>query len=321
MLGLFLVVVGSIVLISRKGAATDQQRGVLKAGGTVVLTLGIVIALLSCVRIVNSGNVGVVRVFGKIKPAPLTEGMHLVNPFASVEQVSVRTLEYTMSGVSNEGAREGDDAIRTLSKDGLPLPVDVTVTYRVVPSMVPWLYRSIGSSEDYIAKIVRPASRAAVRDAVSQFTAQEAYSTKREQLAVSINRILENYISSNLKKSEAYTDEAFIIQQVLVRNIELPEKLKSSIEAKLTAEQEALRMEFILQKEKQEAERKRIEARGIADFQAIVSMGLTDKLLQWKGIEATQELAKSDNAKVVVIGSGKNGLPIILNTDGQVKTP
>lgn len=241
----------------------------------------------------------------------------MVNPFADVVEISVRTQEYTMSAVRNEGARSGDDSIRTLSRDGLPMPLDVTITFRANASQIPWLYRTVGTEEDFVGKIIRPASRAAVRDAISQFTAQEAYSTKREMVAVAVTKGLEKYINDTLAKSDDYRSEAFVIQQVLIRNIELPDKLKQSIEAKLTAEQEALRMEFTLQKEKQEAERKRIEARGIADFQAIVSQGLNDKLLQWKGIEATQELAKSENAKIVIVGSGKGGLPIILNTDGS----
>lgn len=318
-IAILLFVVALFMFFARKGAE-ESHRGRLASGSAILVLLAAVIALSSTVKIVNAGFVGVIKVFGKVTSEPLHEGLHLVNPFATVEQISVRTEEYTMSGTSDEGTRTGDDSIRTLSKDGLPLPVDVTVTYRPVPSMVPWLYRNIGVTEDFVAKIVRPASRAAVRDGVSQYTAQESYSSKREELAIAITKRLEDYISENLSKSEGYTGTAFVVQQVLIRNIELPDKLKQSIEAKLTAEQEALRMQYVLEKETQEASRKRIEARGIADFQAIVSQGLNDKLLQWKGIEATQELAKSPNSKVVIIGSGKGGLPVILNTETGAAT-
>lgn len=314
-LGILLIVVAFAI-----GRAKMPQEMAGQAGGKTVAALimgliGFAIVLGSTVKVVQAGTVGVVRTFGKLSPVPLTEGLHTVLPWATVETVPIRTEVYTMSGVQGEGAVTGDDAIRTLSKDGLPLPLDVTINYRAVPSMVPWLYRNIGTSEDYIEKIVRPSARSAVRDAVSSFTAQEAYSSKREQLADMVMQRLEKYIENTLQKSEGYTGQAFIVQQVLIRNIELPEKLKASIEAKLTAEQESLRMEFVLGKEKQEAERKRIEARGIADFQAIVSQGLSDKLLMWKGIEATQELAKSENSKVVIIGAGKSGLPVILNAE------
>jgi regulator of protease activity HflC (stomatin/prohibitin superfamily) len=169
-----------------------------------------------------------------------------------------------------------------------------------------------------VSKIIRPASRTAVREAVAGFTAQEAYSTKREALSTAIYARMEAVVESVLSKNENYTGSAFVIQQVLVRNIQLPEKLKSSIELKLTAEQDALRMKFVLEKETQEAERKRIEARGVADFQAIVSQGISQPYLEWKGIEATQELAKSPNTKIVVVGNSKNGLPIILG-DGASK--
>ncbi len=314
-IGILLIVIAISIARAKMPPELAAQAAGKSVAAAILGLIGVVVILGSTVKVVQAGTVGVVRKFGKLDAVPLSEGMNVVLPWATVETVAIRTEEYTMSGVQREGAVQGDDAIRTLSKDGLPLPLDVTVNYRPVPSMVPWLYRNIGTTEDYIAKIVRPSARAAVRDAVSQFTAQEAYSSKREQLSAMVSEKIEKYIEQTLTKSEGYTGQAFIIQQVLIRNIELPEKLKASIEAKLTAEQESFRMEYVLQKEKQEAERKRIEARGIADFQAIVSQGLSDKLLMWKGIEATQELAKSDNSKVVIIGAGKSGLPVILNAE------
>lgn len=313
--GLFLFFAAIIALSFGKLLDTEAQRSSAKRASFLLIVVGVVISFSSMVKVINAGTVGVVRTFGKVDELPLTEGLHMVNPFSTVEQISIRTEQYTMSGVRGEGAIKGDDAIRTLTRDGLPLPIDITVAFRPVPSMVPWLYRNIGMPEDYIGKIIRPASRAAVRDAVASFTAQEAYTTKREMLSATITKEVERYVRETLAKSEGYRGEAFVVQQVLIRNIELPDKLKASIEAKLTAEQEALRMEYVLQKEKQEAERKRIEARGIADFQAIVSQGLNDKLLKWKGIEATQALADSQNSKIIVIGGGKDGLPIILNGD------
>lgn len=308
-----LLIFAGIALLASK-IPTDQGSYSKKAG-FVLLCIGLMIGVSSGVVVVQAGTVGVVRLFGKVSTEPIREGLHLINPMASVDSVSIRTEEYTMTRTSGEGSVSGDDAILSLSKDGLPLPVDVTITYRPNPSLVPWLYRTIGTSEDFVSKIIRPASRAAVRDAVSLYTAQEAYSSKREQLVLSMTKSLEKYVSDILTKTDDYQPGAFIIQQVLVRNIELPQKLKDSIEAKLTAEQEALRMEYVLQKERQEAARLRIEAQGISDYQRIVNAGLTDKLLAFKGIEATLKLAESPNSKIVVVGSGKNGLPLILNTD------
>ncbi|MBS1706056.1 MAG: prohibitin family protein [Armatimonadetes bacterium] len=313
-----LVVLGLVVFSTAKAA---QQGAVgMRITGLVLLVLGVLSMFKSSVVVVPAGNVGVVAMFGSVNPKPLSPGLHVINPVANVEMYEIRTQEYTMSATQGEGQQKGDDAIRTLSRDGLPMPIDVTITYRPNPASVPWLYQNFGTEQEVISKIVRPSARAAVRDAMANFSAQEAYASRRAEVPAKIQEELETLIETTIKKSEAPQVSPIIVQQVLLRNIELPDKLKASIEAKLTAEQEALRMEFVLQKEKQEAERKRIEAKGISDFQNIVSAGLNDKLLQWKGIEATQVLAESNNAKVVIIGSGKGGLPVILNTDGSVSS-
>lgn len=310
--GVILIVIGAAMAFAKVPA---EQGRFSKRGGVAILALGLIFAISSCVVVVQAGTVGVVRLFGKVANEPIREGLNFINPMASVESVSIRTEEYTMTRTSGEGSVSGDDAILALSKDGLPLPIDVTINYRPSPSLVPWLYRTIGTSEDFVSKIIRPASRAAVRDAVSMYTAQEAYTSKRDQVVISITKGLSKYVEDILTKTDDYKPNAFIIQQVLVRNIELPQKLKDSIEAKLTAEQEALRMEYVLQKERQEAARLRIEAQGISDYQKVVNQGLTDKLLAFKGIEATLKLAESPNSKVIVVGGGKSGLPLILNTD------
>jgi len=313
-LAVLFLVLGFMILKGRAQVEAPAGKAAGGAMGGLLMLFGIGALLSSCVQVVPAGNVGVVSLFGKISPVPLPEGISLRNPFATVIVVSVRTQEYTMSSVMREGQVEGDDSIRVLSKDTLPLNADVTLVYRPVPKYVPWLYRTVGDEDDLVRKIVRPASRAAFRNAVASFTALEVLSSKREALAVDITQKFTETVNGILSKNDNYPGEAFIIQQVLVRNIEPPQKLKDSIESKLIAEQDAQRMEYVLQKEKQEAERKRIEAKGIADFQAIVSQGLTEKLLQWKGIEATLDLSKSPNSKVVVVG-GKDGLPLILNTD------
>lgn len=241
----------------------------------------------------------------------------MVNPFASVQSVEIRTFEYTMSSTAQEGKVNGDDSVRLFSKDILPMDADITIMWRPVPAMVPWLYQHIGTHEDFENKIIRPASRAGFRNAVVQYTAQEAITSAREQLSLDVSKQMLESINKILSSNENYPGEAFIIQDVLIRNIEPPEKLKEAVQSKLVADQESQRMQFVLSKERQEAERKRIEAQGIADFQNIVTKGISEPLLQWKGIEATLELAKSSNAKVVVIGSGKNGLPIILGQEGS----
>jgi regulator of protease activity HflC (stomatin/prohibitin superfamily) len=155
--------------------------------------------------------------------------------------------------------------------------------------------------------------RTAVREGLSRFTAQEAYGPKRDELSQQMQTILRQHVRALLDDYK-FKGQAVIVQQVLLRNIGIPDQVRDAIEKKLSAEQQALAMQFVLQKETQEAERKRIEARGIADFQKIVTEGISDKLLAWKGIEATLEISKSPNAKVVVIGNSKNGLPIIFDS-------
>jgi len=219
-----------------------------------------------------------------------------------------------MSSVHDEGAVKGDDSITALSADGLMMPLDVTLAYRLVSADAPWLYRSIGP--DFVDKVIRPASQTAVREAIAGFTAQEAYSNRRQELAMNIDQLLTTRLRELLTQHEDFQNRrGFIIEQVMIRNVQLPARVKNAIEEKLEAEQQALRMRFILEKERQEAQRKAIEAQGISDFQSIVSRGISDQLLAWKGIEATQQLAHSPNTKIVIVGNPKHGMPLIMPTD------
>jgi len=294
--------------------------------GVVVHALGLassallVVALLALVSasvvVIPAGHVGVQVLFGRVQPTALTEGIQLINPLVDVVKMSVRTETYTMSATGAEGAVQGDDSIQALSADGLLMPLDITIAYRLVGGDAPLVYRNIGA--DYVDKIIRPASRTAVREAIAGFTAQEAYSTKREALPQKMHDLLTERMGALLKQREDFKGATgFIVDQVMLRKIQLPDKVKNAIEAKLEAAQQSEQMQFVLAKEQQEAERKRIEAKGVSDFQTIVSQSINANLLQWKGIEATETLAKSQNAKVVVIGSGRNGLPVILNMDKE----
>ena len=289
-------------------------RGSRTVPGFVALVLGlaaVVLALSNFVAVVPAGHVGVPVVFGRVQDRALPEGLNIVNPFAVVQATTVRTETYTMSSVRDEGPVKGDDSIVALSADGLMMPLDVTIAYRVVGGDAPWLFRHIGP--DYLDKIVRPAARTAVREAIAGFTSQESYSTRREELAQSMHTLLTARIRDLLAQTEDSANRrGFIIEQVMIRNVQLPPKVKNAIEEKLEAEQQALRMRFILEKERQEAERKRIEAQGISDFQKIVSSGISNQLLEWKGIEATEQLAHAPNSKVVIIGNPKNGMPLII---------
>lgn len=259
---------------------------------------------------VPAGHVGVPVLFGNVRDYTLAEGLHLVNPLLSVEKMSVRTEVYTMSSAPGDRGKRGTaDGIITLSSDGLRMPVDVSIAFRLDGKDAAWVYRNIGP--DYVRKIIRPASRTAVREATARFTAQDAYAGKREQLAEAMEEALRTRIAAILEQYD-FDGVGIVVQQVLLRNVDLPPRVKDSIEEKLAAEQDAQRMQFVLAKETQEAERKRIEAVGIRDFQLTVSKGIDENLLRWKGIDATVQIAESDNTKIVIIGSGKDGLPIIL---------
>jgi regulator of protease activity HflC (stomatin/prohibitin superfamily) len=251
-------------------------------------------AFFSMFIVIDPGTVGVKTLFGSVDAQPLTNGLNVKNPFADVILYNVQTQNYTMSGVHNEGDKEGDDAIRVLSADGLEVVIDLTVLFKVMPSEAPRIYKELGA--DYINTIVRPVSRTKIRDNAVYYDAVALYSTKRDEFQ---DRIFKT-IASDFKK------RGLILEQLLVRNINLPNSVKQTIESKINAEQEAQKMQFVLQKEKQEAERKRVEAQGIADYQKIISAELSDKQLQYEMIKAQKEIATSTNTKIIIMGNSKN---------------
>ena len=225
-------------------------------------------------------------------------GLHFINPLLDVKQMDARTLNYTMSGVHDEGNKAGDDGIRALTKDGLEVVMDVTVLYQVIAARAPRLLNEIGV--DYQDKVIRPIARTKIRDFCVYYDAVELYSQKRDEFQLKIFKSMETDFNSR----------GLILDQLLVRNITLPAMVKSAIEEKIKAEQDAQKMQFVLQKEKQEAERKRVEAQGIADYQKIINTGLTKEQLQYEMIKAYKELSTSANSKVIVL-DGKSSQVMI----------
>ncbi len=265
--------------------------------GLIVIAIGF---LTSCVKQIDAGQVGVQQLFGKVEDAILPSGLNLVSPLVTVTSVDTKTQNYTMSGVKDEGDKAGDDAIRVLTADGLEVIIDLTVLYRVVPADLPRLTKETGM--DFKDKVVRPITRTKIRDNAVYYTANELYSKKRDEFQARIFKSIED----DFKK------RGLFLEQLMIRNITLPATVKASIEEKIKAEQDAQKMEFVLQKEKQEAERKRVEAQGIADYQKIISTGLGDKQLQYEQIKVMKELVTSPNAKVIIMGGGKSS-PVILD--------
>jgi regulator of protease activity HflC (stomatin/prohibitin superfamily) len=264
--------------------------------GGIILLLGI---LSNLVVQIDAGNLGVKKLFGKIDNDVIESGLHIMNPMTEVIELNTKTQNYTMSGVHDEGDKVGDDAIRVLSADGLEVVIDVTVLYRINPTGAPKLLREVGT--DYKNVIVRPIVRTRLRDNAVYYDAVSLYSTKREEFQQRIFTTI--YKDFGVRGLE--------LESVLIRNILLPASVKATIESKINAEQDAQKMQFVLLKEKQEAERKRVEAQGISDYQKIIASSLNDKQLQYEMIKANLELAKSNNAKIIFSNGSKN--PILIS--------
>lgn len=289
-----IVLIAGFVLAKQNNPARTYN-GIIKLAGIGILIVGV---LISSIVQIGPGEVGVQKLFGKVSNNILESGLNLINPLVEVVPFDIKTQNYTMSGVLDEGAKSGDDAIRVLSADGLEVIIDLTVLYKVIPTEAPRILREIGTDYRYI--IVRPICRTKIRDNAVYYDAIALYSTKRDEFQTRIY----NSIESDFKS------RGLLLEQLLVRNIVLPESVKTTIESKINAEQEAQKMTFVLQKEKQEAERKRVEAQGIADYQKILSTGLSDKQLQYEMIKA---IATSPNAKLIIMNGDNYSTPVILD--------
>lgn len=299
---MLLIVFGIIVLLSgfvlsRQDDNSARFVPLVRIVGVVLIAIG---AMTSMFKKIDTGQVGVKTLFGKVDNDVLYSGLHIVNPLIEITPFDVKTQNYTMSAVHDEGMKSGDDAIRVLSADGLEVTIDLSVLFKVSPSQAPLILRQIGG--DYLDKIVRPVSRTAIRDNAVSYEAVALYSTKREEFQDKIFQTI----------NASFAKRGLVLEQLLVRNITLPESVKKTIESKINAEQDAQKMIFVLQKEKQEAERKRVEAQGIADYQKILSTGLSDKQLQYETIKAQKEIALSSNTKIIIMGNNK-GAPVLIN--------
>jgi regulator of protease activity HflC (stomatin/prohibitin superfamily) len=293
-IGILVLIAGFIV---KRSPELFRYSKILQVAGIVIMIAGI---LIKSIVQIDAGQIGVKVLFGRVQNSVLGSGLHFINPFIEIRSLDVKTQNYTMSGMTDEGQKTDDDAIRVLTSDGLEVTIDLTVLYKLLPSEAPKLVRETGV--DYTDKIVRPLARTKIRDNAVYYDAISLYSTKRDEFQ---QRIFKS-IDDDFKK------RGLILEQLLVRNITLPQSVKATIEQKINAEQDAQKMQFVLLKEKQEAERKRVEAQGIADYQRIINIGLTSQQLQYEQIKAYLELAKSPNAKVIIMG--KNNAPVILDT-------
>lgn len=290
---IFLVVAIVLITIMRGQMKDNFQMVKILNLLRIAAVAGILLAVLfaSIVQI-GPGEVGVQILFGKVQDGILRSGLNFVNPLVEVEKLDIKTQAYTMSGTNDQDINEirvnKSDPIQTLSSDGLTLILDVTVWYRLSADDAPNIIRTIGS--DYQSKIVLPAIRTAIRDVAVNFVATDIYSSKRD-----------DYVNDVAKKLEmSFEGRGLILEKVLLRNVELPQKVREAIDEKISAEQRAQQMVYVLQKERQEAERKQVEAEGVAEAQRIINSTISNSYLQWKYIEALRELVNSPNNSFVI---------------------
>jgi regulator of protease activity HflC (stomatin/prohibitin superfamily) len=277
---------GFLVSLNMKKTGRKQEASI----AIITAAGGVIIAVVNLFTVIPAGTVGVVDFLGNVSDNTLKAGVNIVNPAARIEKFNIKTQEIK-------------ETMNVPSKEGLSVQLEISLMYKLNPDRANEIYKTVGP--DYRDIILLPQFRSVVRGVTARYEAKALYTASREKLA--------NEIITDL--NQLVEPRGIIIEEAPLRQIVLPPRLTKSIEEKLQAEQESQRMAFVLQKERQEAERKSIEARGIKDFQTIVSEGINDQLLRWKGIEATEKLANSANSKVIVIGSGKDGLPIILGGD------
>lgn len=257
------------------------------------VTIVLIILLTTIIYMVPAGHVGVYDIFGKVRDKEADPGLHIKNPLASITKMSVKTQEYTMTIVEGEGAVSTADTISALTKEGLSVDLDVTIWYKLIPEKASDLYKTVGTN--YVTILVRPKIRESIRAITAKYEAKTIYSEDRARLQDEIKEAIE----------EGLFERGILVETVLLRNVQLPEKVRTSIEEKLQAEQEAQRMEFVLQKEVQEAERKRVEAGGISDANVIISGSLTSSYLSWYWITNLDK-----HQDVIYVPIGEDGMPM-----------
>jgi len=259
---------------------------------SLIIVVGLIVLFLigNPIKVIPAGHVGVKNLLGNVSSNVLPPGVHLVFPFTRVIHFSVQTQELM-------------EKAEVPSQEGLIMDLECSLLYRLDPAKAADIYKTVGS--DYPHIVVEPQIRSALREITASYEAKALYSSQREKISTEIFTLF-NKMSK---------DRGIIADAVLLRKIGLPPVVANAIQEKLRREQEAEQMKFVLQKEQQEAERKRIEAQGIADFQKIVASGISAQLLEWKGIEATEKLAASPNSKIVVVGNSKSGLPLVFSGD------
>ncbi|MGD1875189.1 MAG: prohibitin family protein [Mastigocoleus sp.] len=290
---LLVTLVTTLIYLNSGKLTNERNRLAVRAVSALIGVVALIASISRMLVIVPPGNIGVANLFGKVSNNTVNPGVNLVNPFAKVINFSTRL-------------KDVKENVDTTSQEGLNLNLDVSLQYKLDPKQAAEVYKTIGVQE---TQLVISRFRSTIRSITAQYSAKAIYSTKRQEVAVQINKQL----------TQELLPLGFVVEKALLRNIKMPDTIQKAIQDKLKAEQENQRMTFVLEKQRQEAERKRIEAKGIADSQKIISNGLTTKILQLRTIEATEKLAKSPNSKIIFVGSDKGGMPILLQDTAAIK--
>jgi prohibitin 1 len=285
--GVGLIIVGVVLQVYQPPRSVSASNNRLLGVAAILFGAGMII--YKTIVVIPAGHVGVVDFFGNVSKTTLKPGLNFMNPLARVIRMSIKTQELK-------------ELANVPSQEGLTVSLEVSVLYHLDPDKAADVYKTVGSV--YQEVLIVPQFRSVIRTVTASYEAKALYTSMREKLATNIKTDLETLLNQR----------GILIENTPLRNISLPQRVTDAIEEKLSSEQESQRMQFVLQKERQEADRKRIEAQGIADYQRTVSQGLNELLLRWKGIEATEKLANSSNSKIVVIG-GKDGMPLIMNAE------
>lgn len=295
MLFIFFIIVAIAAFITWKNASrkfkTEGNKVYQGSAGIaqIITAVAFILAITQVFTVIPAGNVGVIDFLGNVSELTLKAGVNFVNPLARVVKMSIKTQEIK-------------ERMEVPSKEGLAVGLEISALFHLNPDKAAEVYKTVG--ENYVGIILEPQFRSVTRGVTAGYEAKALYTSEREILGQQITAGLQNLVAPR----------GITIEVTPLRQVVLPAGLTAAIEEKLRAEQESQRMQWVLTKEKQEADRKAIEAQGISNFQKIVAQGISDPLLRWKGIEATMKIAESNNSKIVIIGSGKDGLPIILDT-------
>jgi len=299
MFGILMLVLVGLAIAYFALRQTAQGRAIARRAATGAIIVIVILLVLSFFRIVPPGYAGVPVLLGRVQKQ-MSSGLNIVIPVVNVTLMDVRTNAYTMSSMKDEGQVKGDDAIDALASNGLTVALDVTVWYRLDVTKASWVFQNIGP--DYTDKIVRPSIRTALRDAASRFTASELYSSTGRTVYTSV-------VDSLL--DVAFAGKGIIRERVLLRRVKLPDVVMQAIEAKLAEDQNAQKMEFTLVKEGREAERKRVEAQGIADANRVIAGSLTNSYLSWYYIEMLKTVASTQNNTFVITPFDQKLIPML----------